>query len=332
VTHEHPGQKIEGEGTQKLSSQRRLILAASTGGHLAQLVRLAPTLNAADDSLWVTFESPQSRSLLKDRNVLYVPYVAPRDARAVVRSFLQIKDHLAKTGISYDEAISTGSGLALAALPAARISGIPARYIESVSRTDGPSLSGRILHALRFCRMEAQHEKWVSKRWTVRPSVMGTFTATTTQPLIEAPRLFVTLGTIKPYRFDAAVDAVLATGLATSDTVWQVGTTSRVNLPGKVFETVEDDEFSNYIEQSDVVITHSGVGSILKILDLGKYPIVIPRRAERGEHIDNHQLEIARLVTRHGIASAVEADQLTRETVLQATTYRVHQAGEIDVH
>jgi hypothetical protein len=49
------------------SPQRKLLLVASTGGHLAQLVRLAPGLGASPSSLWVTFDSVQSRSLLAAR-------------------------------------------------------------------------------------------------------------------------------------------------------------------------------------------------------------------------------------------------------------------------
>lgn len=55
----------------------RQLLVASTGGHLAQIVKWAPRIGAAEDSLWVTFESPQSESLLDGRRVLKVPYVAP---------------------------------------------------------------------------------------------------------------------------------------------------------------------------------------------------------------------------------------------------------------
>uniref|UniRef100_UPI0028CFE1F8 hypothetical protein n=1 Tax=uncultured Microbacterium sp. TaxID=191216 RepID=UPI0028CFE1F8 len=69
---------------------RKMLLAASTGGHIAQLVRLAPGLGATDDSLWVSFDSPQTRSLLRDRRTLLVPYIKPRDWRGTLKAVGQI--------------------------------------------------------------------------------------------------------------------------------------------------------------------------------------------------------------------------------------------------
>ena len=47
------------------------LLVATNGGHLAQLVELAPRLDGIEaDRLWITFDSPQSRSLLADPPVL----------------------------------------------------------------------------------------------------------------------------------------------------------------------------------------------------------------------------------------------------------------------
>jgi UDP-N-acetylglucosamine transferase subunit ALG13 len=137
--------------------------------------------------------------------------------------------------------------------------------------------------------------------------------------------LFVTLGTIRPYRFDAMIDAVLKTGLATHETNWQLGCTHRDDLPGNVAESVSDGEFEAMIRESDVVITHSGVGTILRILELGKSPIVIPRRRSRGEHVDDHQAQISELVSREGLATAVEAPALTAEDIYNATEFRILQ-------
>lgn len=306
---------------------RRLLLAASTGGHLEQLVRLAPSLGASDDSLWVTFDSPQSRSLLEGKQVLTVPYIAPRDFKRTIEAFQIVRNQLKTTGPDFDEAVSTGAALALAALPAAKVAGISTRYIESVSRTDGPSLSGRVLHALRFSALEAQHAGWATGRWKHRPSVMSTYRAVKRTQIAGNPKIFVTLGTIKPYRFDSAVDAVLRTGLANDETVWQLGSTTREGLPGSIYETVENDHFETLVKDADVVITHSGVGSILKILGLGKYPIVLPRVKSRGEHVDDHQMQIANLVSQSAISNAVDPLKLTRDDVLDASSRRVVDEG-----
>ena len=295
---------------------RKLLLVASTGGHLAQLVRLAPGLGAAPDSLWVTFDTPQSRSLLEGKRRVHVPYVRPRDYSGVVRAALIIRRILQHE--NFDGAVSTGAGVSLSALPLAAVAGVPAMYIESVSRVDGPSLSGRLLATSHVVSMRTQHPAWATGRWKVYPSVISTFQSVPRQA-VDSPALFVTLGTIEGYRFDSLVDAVLATGLADERTVWQLGfTTGRTDLPGTVHQQMRMSDFQDAARDADVVITHAGVGSLLGFLDAGIYPVLVTRRKARGEHVDDHQLEIAELATRLDVAAAVDVSGLTAAVIRAA--------------
>ena len=50
------------------------------------------------------------------------------------------------------------------------------------------------------------------------------------------------------------------------------------------------------MRDAEVVVTHSGVNSIISCMELGKPLVVCPRLHEYGEHVDNHQMEIARLM------------------------------------
>jgi UDP-N-acetylglucosamine--N-acetylmuramyl-(pentapeptide) pyrophosphoryl-undecaprenol N-acetylglucosamine transferase len=308
--------------------ERRLVLAASTGGHLAQLVRLAPGLGAGPDSLWITFRNPQSESLLKGRNVLHVPYIQPRAARSAVQAFRQILPRIRAGG--YEAAVSTGAGLALAALPAARIAGVPSLYIESVSRINGPSLSGRILARMRFAEMRTQHPSWADDRWGVHPSVLSTYQ---TIPRPDRPAgdvgLFVTLGTIRGYGFRSLIDRVLELGLADDRTVWQLGDTRpHVELPGRVHQEMPASEFERCATQADAVITHAGVGTVLGLLELGIAPVVVPRRRFRGEHVDDHQQQLVQLLRDLGVGFAVEVGDLQPEIVAAAANHAVGSAVE----
>ena len=300
------------------TTERRLLLAASTGGHLAQLVRLAPGLGASDESLWVTFDSLQEKSLLAGRNVLHVPYVGPRDYVALYAAWRRISAEL--KGQRIDAAVSTGSALALAALPAARLAGMPALYIESVSRVDGPSLSGRVLAMSRLAEMRTQHATWSNGRWKVHPSVLNDYvsgrrTVDTRRPL----KIFITLGTIKGFAFDALVDRILDLGIANEDTVWQLGSTPpRRDLPGTVRSFVDAAEFEAYARDADVVITHAGVGTILGLIDLGIYPLAVVRRKRRGEHVDDHQQQIAGMLNDLDIGRGAEVEDLDRGVIESA--------------
>ncbi len=297
----------------------KALLIASTGGHLAQLFRFSANWNLSDESLWVTFESPQSLSLLAGKRVQYVPYVPPRglkeafDARRAIKNILRTE--------KFDAAISTGAAIAVSGLPDAAKSGVPSFYIESVSRVHGPSLSGRILARVPGIRTYTQHSHWSSRRWVEHPSVLDQFLRVERDTLVDRPRLFVTLGTIKPYRFDSIIDGVLRSGLADSSTVWQVGVTGRKDLPGVVHDQMSAGEFMAAAQSSDVVVTHAGVGSVITLLEAGIHPVVVPRLKRRGEHVDDHQLQIAGLLERSGVATVRDAEALERENFRSASRY-----------
>ena len=294
------------------------LLVASTGGHLNELKRWSDAIGSSDDSLWVTSESVHSASALRGHRVLSLPYVAPRDAAASAKAFVRIMREINWKDEGFTAAVSTGAALGVAGLGAARLHGIPAFYYESVSRVNGPSLSGR-LAALdpgitRFC----QYESWAKNGWTFRRSLFDSFT-TVSKACVENPRLFVTLGTIQPYRFDAMIDAVLSTGLADGRTVWQLGATKRTGLPGTAVGQLSANEFEDASRSADVVITHAGVGTIMTLLDMGISPVVTPRRAARHEHVDDHQTQIASLLRSRAVASVAEVEQISGDAVRSAS-------------
>lgn len=52
--------------------------------------------------------------------------------------------------------------------------------------------------------------------------------------------------------------------------------------------------FESAVSEAEVVILHAGAGSVLHALGAGKAPVIMARRAELGEHVDDHQVEFAR--------------------------------------
>ena len=67
---------------------------------------------------------------------------------------------------------------------------------------------------------------------------------------------------------------------------------------------IPEAQFLTLMESSDVLITHEGPGTILRALELGRVPVVVPRERRYGEHVDNHQVEFARVLTKYGIPVA----------------------------
>ncbi|HWI31647.1 MAG TPA: glycosyltransferase [Microbacterium sp.] len=298
------------------------LLVCSTGGHLSELVRLESRMGAHPDSLWVTFDTPQSRQLLEGRRVHHLPYIGPRDLKETVKAAPALRRLV--RGERFDAAISTGAAVAVAALPTAVLSKVPSTYIESVCRLRGPSATGRLLQRVPGMHLRTQHGGWADGRWKSCASILTDFRSEVSPEPRPIQSVFITLGTIRGYRFDSVVDAFLATGLANEHTVWQLGDTKRTDaLPGRVFDYMSPSEFALAAREADVVVTHAGVGTLLEMLGLGIYPVQAVRRASRGEHIDDHQTQIADLVNATDIGIAVEGPALSVAALEHAAQRRI---------
>lgn len=56
------------------------------------------------------------------------------------------------------------------------------------------------------------------------------------------------------------------------------------------------DAVQAHMKAARVVITHGGPASIMQALALGKVPVVVPRQAKHGEHVDDHQVRFSRRI------------------------------------
>ena len=106
--------------------------------------------------------------------------------------------------------------------------------------------------------------------------------------------VFVILGTQdKPfYRLLKAIDKQIELGNITDDVIVQAGHTKYKSKNMKILDLVSMKEFKKYIKDSDYIITHGGVGSILDSLKANKKVIAIPRLSKYGEHTNDHQEQI----------------------------------------
>ena len=72
------------------------------------------------------------------------------------------------------------------------------------------------------------------------------------------------------------------------------------------------DAMAELFESADVVITHAGVGSILLASRAGHVPVIVPRLARLGEHVDDHQVELGRALQSRDVLVCWEADDLAQ--------------------
>lgn len=107
--------------------------------------------------------------------------------------------------------------------------------------------------------------------------------------------IFVAVGTQKfpMNRLLRQIDELIASGDIQEEVFAQTGHSDYqpVHYSRKDFLTKE--EFDETVRNCDLLITHSGVGTIISGVTRGKPVIVYPRLSKFGEHVDDHQLEIA---------------------------------------
>lgn len=125
--------------------------------------------------------------------------------------------------------------------------------------------------------------------------------------------IFVTVGT-HHQPFERLLDAL---GGLDDELVVQYG-------PGRPPDVSHAEAFMPFdtmldrFREADTVITHAGVGSIICARREGHVPLVVPRRHDLGEHVDDHQVELTRALAQRGSVVAVWDVGALAETVADA--------------
>ena len=119
--------------------------------------------------------------------------------------------------------------------------------------------------------------------------------ATTTDAVLgEVPdrvSIFVTVGTELPFdRLIGAVDAWAGDRGRGDDVFAQIGVTVGAPEHFASSPTLEAKTFRRLFDSADLIVAHAGMGTILGALERARPLVVVPRRAELGEHRNDHQL------------------------------------------
>ena len=74
----------------------------------------------------------------------------------------------------------------------------------------------------------------------------------------------------------------------------QYGASREPHGAGEWVDFLDFDVLAERMREARVVVCHAGVGSIMLARRCGHRPVVMPRRFELGEAVDDHQLQLAR--------------------------------------
>jgi UDP-N-acetylglucosamine transferase subunit ALG13 len=124
--------------------------------------------------------------------------------------------------------------------------------------------------------------------------------------------ILVTLGT-HPQPMDRVVewcDSLIADGTIDAAII-QAAAFGRQPERARAVDVLPVAELARLMGEATRIVTHGGPGSILRVLALGRRPIVIARDPALGEHVDSHQLRfVPWLAARREIAVASSREEL----------------------
>lgn len=110
--------------------------------------------------------------------------------------------------------------------------------------------------------------------------------------------LFVTVGTHEQQfnRLVRFIDELKHNGVITEDVIMQTGYSTYEPKHCTWSKLVPYNDMLRYVAEARIVITHGGPSSFVMPLQLGKIPIVVPRKKDFDEHVNDHQVEFCKAV------------------------------------
>jgi beta-1,4-N-acetylglucosaminyltransferase len=107
--------------------------------------------------------------------------------------------------------------------------------------------------------------------------------------------IFLTVG--NRYRFDRlvrAVDELVGRGVLAEPVVAQTGEGTYRPQHCEHAPFFDGPTYDRYVREASALVGHAGSGTIASALALGKPLLVMPRRKQFGEHVNDHQVATAR--------------------------------------
>lgn len=128
--------------------------------------------------------------------------------------------------------------------------------------------------------------------------------------------IFVTVGNQLPFdRLVRAVDA-WAANKHDMEIVAQIGFTNYRPANMAFYQQVEPKQYERFFKAAHCIVAHAGMGTVISSLEFHKPLVVMPRRADKGEHRNDHQL--------------VTVEQLHRYRHVKVIYDEVELPGELD--
>jgi UDP-N-acetylglucosamine--N-acetylmuramyl-(pentapeptide) pyrophosphoryl-undecaprenol N-acetylglucosamine transferase len=292
-------------------------LAASLGGHLELLDAIRGAMDG-HPCHWVTSEGARADALRgRGERVSTLPRMDQKN--------LSLHNLRAGVALARRERpgviVTSGAGVVLSFCLAARAMGARIIFAETMARVVNGSLTGRTLSRVA----SSVYIQWPELRATYpaatlcRPALLE---GLTTVGRTSGQGTFVTLGSHdQPFdRLLARVDEAARAGILPGPVFAQVGA-SRLEWPAlEAVRYLSPEAFATRVAQAAVVVVHGGAGAIATVLRGGARPLVLARRADHNEHVDDHQEQLVRKLDELGLVVQI-GEHITHDDIART---RVH--------
>ena len=91
----------------------------------------------------------------------------------------------------------------------------------------------------------------------------------------------------------------------------------------KVLGFISRKEMNELYDQADYIITHAGAGSMIQSLKKEKTTIAVPRLSKYGEHVNDHQIELADKLEKLGYLLVYHDGDQIKEVFNRAKQFKV---------
>jgi UDP-N-acetylglucosamine transferase subunit ALG13 len=121
--------------------------------------------------------------------------------------------------------------------------------------------------------------------------------------------ILISLGTHQQ-PFSRALDLVEPLARSGETLIIQHGSTPpRPDMENATWiEYLPFEDLASRMTEASSVVCHAGVGTIMTALQRGHTPLVLPRQSRYGEHVDDHQLDIATRFAERGLVRCVACE------------------------
>ncbi len=315
----------------------RVHFVASGGGHLDLLRAVAGRLRAPHDAIWLTTPG-RGLDSLRAAGAVAEPLTPidqdTADARSAARSVAT--GARAAWRARPELIVTSGAGLVVPFVAVARGLGARVLFAETMARVGDASRAAKVLGRL---------SEQVAVQWP--ESALSLPGATVTSPLLlehvtggtppHGVGTYVSFGTHHG-DFSRLLDVVLRAverDVLPRPVLIQRGWTRppRRDVPEvEVVDWLTGAEVQAALASSAVVVAQAAAGIAAATLAQGRRPLLLARLQGHGEHVDDHQQQIAAKLDELGLAVALEGDitrsdvERSRSAIVRPESFDAHSA------